>query len=136
MEYLKESIANGIYRALEEELVYKKQFLHFKTANCYRDLKLDTIYSILEEMFISDNYFIHNFRRSYWKGQILVDKNSKSLVSITSSMNLKNVTSYEHNNELHYMKTIINSLNNEFKPHNQLSFYSSNTDGDEIYNKE
>lgn len=136
MEHFKELIANGIYRALEGELEYKKQFLGFETANCYRDLKLDTIYWQLEEMLISDDYFIHNFRRSYWKGKILVDLNSKALVSITSTMNLNNVSSGKYSNEDHYMKTIINSLNSKFQPHKQLSFDSSNTDGDEIYDKE
>ncbi len=136
LESLKELIATGIVRALEQEFVYKKQNLGLKTANCYRDLKLDTIYSILEEMFTSDDYFIHNFRRSYWKGQILVDLNSKALVSITSTKNLKRLSKDKSRKVPHYMKTIINSLNSEFKPHKQLSFDSSNTDGDEIYNKE
>lgn len=136
MDHLKELIANGIFRALGQEFVYKKQILGLKTANCYRDLKLDIIYWLLEETFNSEDYFIYNFRRSYWGGRILVDLNSKSLVSITSTMNLNNVSRGKHSNKYHYMKTINNSLNSDFEPHKQLSFDSSNTYSEEIYNKE
>lgn len=136
MEHLKELIANGIFRALNQEFVQKKQILGLKTANCYRDLKLDIIYWLLEETFNSEDYFIYNFRRSYWRGRILVDLNSKSLVSITSTMNLNKVSRGDYSNKYHYIKTIINSLNSDFKPHKQLSFDSSNTYSEEIYDKE
>lgn len=136
MERLKELIANTVVSALEQDYVYKKNILDLPTANCHRDLKLDTIYWRLEEIFTSDDCFIHDFKRSYWKGKILVDSKSKSLVSITGTTNLNKVSRDKYSSSDHYMKIISNSLNTDVKPNKQLSFDPLYTDGVGIYNKE
>ena len=136
MEHLKESIANGIVKALEQDFLNNKYSLELATTNCFKDLKSDTINTLLDNEFTSDGCFVHKFKRRCWQGMVLIDLNSKALVSITSTMNLKRVSKDKSRKVPHYMQSIINSLNKHIQSHNQLSFSFFNTFDEETYDRD
>lgn len=122
MENLKYMIANAIATALEVEFVNCKHKLNLDTRNCLGSMKSDVINTKLKEVLTSDKYIIHGFKRHSWEGRLIIDLNSKSIISITSSSNLNRVPKDNNRKFPHYMQSILNYLNNKIETNKQISF--------------
>ncbi|HEN2291930.1 TPA: hypothetical protein U4Q90_002247, partial [Streptococcus agalactiae] len=91
MEKLKETIANVIAEALEQDFLDCKYKLNLDSHNCLGSMKSDVINTKLKEVLTSDNYIVHKFKRYAWEGRFILDLDTKSLISITSISNLNRI---------------------------------------------
>lgn len=136
MEKLKETIANVIAEALEQDFLDCKYKLNLETYNCLRSMKSDVINTKLKEVLTSENYIIHKFKRYAWEGMFILDLNTKSLISITSISNLNRIPKDKNRKVPHYMQTNLNYLNNDIEANKQMSFELGKTFDNNVYEED
>lgn len=136
MEKLKETIANVIAEALEQDFLDYKYKLNLDSYNCLGSMKSDVINTKLKEVFTSENYIIHKFKRFAWEGRFILDLNTKSLISITSISNLNRIPIEKNRKVPHYMQSILNCLNNDIETNKQMSFDLGKTFDIDVYEKD
>lgn len=136
MKKLKETIANVIAEALEQDFLECKYKLNLDTLNCLGDMKSDVINTKLKEVLTSQNYIIHKFKRRAWEGRFILDLTTKSLISITSISNLNRISMDKNRKVPHYMQSILNCLNNEIEANKQMSFELGKTFDNDVYEKD
>lgn len=136
MEKLKETIANVIAEALEQDFLDYKYKLNLDSYNCLGSMKSDVINTKLKEVFTSENYIIHKFKRFAWEGRFILDLNTKSLISITSISNLNRIPIEKNRKVPHYMQSILNCLNNDIETNKQMSIDLGKTFDIDVYEKD
>lgn len=136
MEKLKETIANVIAEALEQDFLDCKYKLNLDSHNCLGSMKSDVINTKLKEVLTSDNYIVHKFKRYAWEGRFILDLDTKSLISITSISNLNRIPIDKNRKVPHYMQTILNCLNNEIEANKQMSFELGKTFNPDVYEQD
>ena len=136
MEKLKETIANVIAEALEQDFLDYKYKLNLDSYNCLGSMKSDVINTKLMEVLTSENYIIHKFKRFAWEGRFILDLNTKSLISITSISNLNRIPIEKNRKVPHYMQSILNCLNNDIETNKQMSFDLGKTFDIDVYEKD
>lgn len=136
MEKLKETIANIIAEALEQDFLDCKYKLNLDSYNCLGSMKSDVINTKLKEVLTSESYIIHKFKRYAWEGRFILDLDSKSLISITSIPNLNRIPIDKNRKVPHYMQSILNCLNNDIEANKQMSFELGKTFDNDVYEKD
>lgn len=133
MKELKEIIANTISKSLEHDFLEKKYSLELDSKNCFGMMKSDVINTNLRKVFNSERYIVHKFNRFAWEGRFIIDLNTKSLVSITSTSNLNHVPKVKDRKIPHYMQTLLNCLNKEIQSNQQISFEGFSSFDSKVY---
>lgn len=110
-----------------------KYALNFETKNCFGMMKSDVINKHLKQVFDSSRYIIHTFKRYSWEGVLVIDLESKSLVSITSNSNLNHVPKVKERSIPHYMQTLLHCLNARVDANQQITFEGFESFEDEVY---
>lgn len=136
MKKLKETIANVIAEALEQDFLECKYKLNLDTLNCLGGMKSDVINTKLKEVLTSQNYIIHKFKRRAWEGRFILDLTTKSLISITSISNLNRISMDKNRKVPHYMQSILNCLNKDIESNKQMSFDLGKTFDYSVYDKD
>lgn len=136
MEELKKIIATTIVESLEQDFLDKKYSLGLNSHNCLGMMRSDVINTKLEDNFSSERYIIRKFNRSGWEGRFIIDLETKSLISITTILNLNNVLKAKRRKTPHYMQTLSYWLNGGVETNQQMCFEGFEKFNNEVYEED
>ena len=94
------------------------------TTNGASGVRADKINTNLSMMVASESIDIKLFRRSWWKGVLVVDRENKMLISVCTRNTLDRVVKDKTRKSPHYAQTMVNTINrNEVATVKQMSLF-------------
>jgi len=127
MDNLKRKLVNCITESLNSDVPDKKYALGLDSHNYERFLKSDVINSNLKMKFSEENYIVHKFKKGGWEGRFIIDLDTKAIVSITTTQNLKNIPTVKDRRIPHYMQSCLYVINEHVNSPKQISFGDQGT---------
>lgn len=92
---------------------------HLETNNAIAWLRGDYINENLRRLVVSDDVELISFKRSSWKGRILVDKQEKITYTITTQANLHAIPKKRDRKKPHFLQSILAAENSRYEGHGE-----------------
>ena len=108
-------IGKAIEKGAVEDIKSYLQTCDTITTNGMPGVRADKINTNLSTMVASENIEIKLFKRSSWKGVLVVDKGNKMLLSVCTKNTLDRVVKNKTRRSPHYAQTMVNTVNKDEK---------------------
>ena len=135
MEKLKKEIANIVAKSMEQDFLDIKYSLLLESHNFYRIIKIDIINDNLMGLNKFDSYHAHKFVRSGWEGRLIIDTKTKSIISVTTISNLRQLISKIETRKYHYIDIILFNLNSKYNLYEQIQLEETLNIEDQTYKR-
>jgi len=108
-------IGKAIEKGAVEDIKSYLQTCDTITTNGMPGVRADKINTNLSKMVASENIEIKLFKRSSWKGVLVVDKGNKMLFSVCTQNTLERIVKNKNRKSPHYAQTMVNTVNKDEK---------------------
>lgn len=108
-------IGKAIEKGAVEDIKSYLQTCDTITTNGMPGVRADKINTNLSKMVASENVEIKLFKRSSWKGVLVVDKENQMIFSVCTKSTLDRVIKNKNRKSPHYAQTMVNTVNKDEK---------------------
>ena len=130
------AIIRAIDKAVSEDVPNQLRSMPLETNNYIRQMRGDWINQNLRDLAVMNGSMLHSFRRFSWNGRILVDRDSRLTISITTQNNLLLIPRKSRQRP-HFLQSILHELNGDLHGHyEQMRFFDTAPFEDETYAKD
>ena len=135
VELVVSRIVRAIDKTIAEDIPQERREKVLETKNYIAHIRGDYLNSNLRRIAAIDGIELHPFKRYGWEGRLLIDRENKITIGVTTQANLQVIPRKKDRNCPNYMQTLLKIMNGDLEsPATQLSFLlpASQFD-DEVY---
>lgn len=135
VELVVSRIVRAIDKTIAEDIPQERREKDLETKNYIAHIRGDYLNSNLRRIAAIDGIELHPFKRYGWEGRLLIDRENKITIGVTTQANLQVIPRKKDRNCPNYTQTLLKIMNGDLEsPATQLSFLppASQFD-DEVY---
>lgn len=123
LELLLSRIVRAVDKTIAEDIPQERREKELETKNYLAHIRGDYLNNNLRRLVAIDGIELHPFRRYGWEGRILIDRENKITIGVTTQANLQVIPRKKDRNCPNYMQTLLRILNGDLEsPATQISF--------------
>ena len=123
LELLLSRIVRAVDKTIAEDIPQERREKELETKNYLAHIRGDYLNNNLRRLVAIDGIELHPFRRYGWEGRILIDRENKITIGVTTQTNLQVIPRKKDRNCPNYMQTLLRILNGDLESlATQISF--------------
>lgn len=123
VELVVSRIVRAIDKTIAEDIPQERREKDLETKNYIAHIRGDYLNSNLHRIAAIDGIELHPFKRYGWEGRLLIDRENKITIGVTTQANLQVIPRKKDRNCPNYMQTLLKIMNGDLEsPATQLSF--------------